>query len=288
MTAARRFGAATALAFSLLAAACGGAAGGRGAARQAPGHRIVALVPSLAEDLFAIGAGGDVVAVSAFTDEPGAKRLPRVADFTSIDTERIVALNPDVAIGIPSQARLVEPLRRAGVRVVLVPDDSYADIFTDIRTAGDLSGRPRAAAALIARLQAQTARLHAQTRRFRRHPSVFVVLGNDPIWTAGSGSYIATLIALAGGTNAAGDMHAAYGEYSAEALVRDRPDAIVTDPAIHLGAALGRQPWVGLTAVLEKRVYTVIPASMVERPGPHYNDGIRWLLERLTPLAARS
>jgi len=255
------------------------------AAATDPNARIVALVPFVADDLYALGAGARLVAVSSFTDDPRARDLPRVADFTSVDAERIVALRPTVAIGIPSQERLVAPLRRLGIEVVLLPDDAYGDIFANLRAIGKLAGYQKQAGALIASLQRTTARLHARTRSFVRHPSVFVVLGSGPIWTAGSSSYIATLIALAGGRNAAADLHAAYGQYSAEALLRAQPDALVTDPAIRLDASLGREPWRSLRAVRLKRVYTVVPADILERPGPHYNEGIRWLVERLTPLA---
>ncbi|HTU83642.1 MAG TPA: helical backbone metal receptor [Candidatus Acidoferrales bacterium] len=250
-------------------------------------QRVVTLVPSFADDLYAIGGGADVVGVSSYTDAAGARGVPRVADFVSIDAERIVALRPDAVVGIPSQARLVLPLQRAGIRVVLLRDDAYADIFEDIRALGELTGRQAQAAALVRRLQRETAQLQARARKLPRRPSVFVVLGVDPIWTAGSDSYIATLIQLAGGRNAAAGFRGPYGEYSAEALVRDRPDAIVTDPAVGLGAVLTREPWRSLTAVREAHVYAVTPAAILERPGPSYNEGIRWLLARLTPLAAR-
>lgn len=255
---------------------------------SAPGThwlRIVALMPSLVEDFFAVGAAAHVVGVSAFSDVSGAKGLPIVADFSSVDAEKIVALHPNVVVGIPAQARLVEPLKRAGVKVVLLPDDSYADIFANITAAGDLSGHAREAGELTSKLSTQTKEIRAQTRSFKRKPSVFVVLGTGPIWTAGKKSYIATLIDLAGGRNAAGDLDAAYGQYSPEALLRDQPDAIVTDPSVHLDAVLRNEPWRSLAAVRSKRVFTVDPAAMLERPGPNYNEGLRWLVERLTPLA---
>jgi ABC-type Fe3+-hydroxamate transport system substrate-binding protein len=248
--------------------------------------RIVALVPSFVEDLFAIGAGPQVVGVSVYSDNvPGAKGLPVVADFSSVDTEKIVALRPDVVLGIPAQARLVEPLKRAGIRVVLVSDDGYGDIFTDLTVAGKISGRADDAAALAARLAKETAEIRAQTKAFKRAPSVFVVLGTGPVWTVGPKSYIAKLIELAGGRNAADDLGTAYGQYSSEALLRAQPDVIVTDPSVHLDAVLGSEPWRSLTAVQQHRIYTVDPAAILERPGPHYNEGLRWLVERLTPLA---
>jgi iron complex transport system substrate-binding protein len=253
-------------------------------AAAAPHPRIVALMPSIVEDFFAVGAAAEIVGVSAYSDAPGAKGLPVVADFSSVDSEKIVALRPDVVVGIPAQARLVEPLRRAGIRVVLLPDDGYRDIFTNIVAAGDLSGHTREANELASRLSRETAQLHARTATFKRKPSVFVVLGTGPIWTAGKTSYIATLIALAGGRNAADDLHAAYGQYSPEALLREQPDAIVSDPSVHLDAVLRSEPWRSLNAVRGKHVFTVNPAAMLERPGPNYNEGLRWLVERLTPL----
>jgi ABC-type Fe3+-hydroxamate transport system substrate-binding protein len=248
--------------------------------------RIVTLVPSFAEDVYAIGAGANLVAVSAFTDEPQAQSLPRIADFTSVDTEKIVALRPNLVVGIPAQARLVEPLRHAGVNIVLLPDDTFDRIFANLQALGSLTGHRAQAAATIARLKRETAALHARTQTFVRHPSVFIVLGSAPIWTAGAQSYISTLINLAGGTNAARDLQAAYAEYSAEALLRDQPDILVTDAAIHLDAVLDREPWRSLHAVQRGRVYAVNP-DIIERPGPNYNKGLQWLIDRLQPLATQ-
>jgi ABC-type Fe3+-hydroxamate transport system substrate-binding protein len=248
--------------------------------------RIVALAPSIADDLYAIGAGDNLVAVSAFTDDPRAKALPRVADASSIDAERIVTLHPDVAVGIRSQARQTQALQHAGVRIVLLDDDGYDTIFSNLRAIGSLCGRRTQADATVASLRRTTAELHARTHAFRRAPSVFVVLGNAPIWTAGNRSYVATLIALAGGTNAASDLPAAYAQYSSEALLRAQPDIVVADPMVHLDAALGSVPWSRLQAVRARRVYTVQPPDILMRPGPQYNQGIRWLIDRLKPIAS--
>jgi ABC-type Fe3+-hydroxamate transport system substrate-binding protein len=47
---------------------------------------------------------------------------------------------------------------------------------------------------------------------------------------------------------------------------------------------LDREPWRSLRAVQLHHVYSVDP-DLLERPGPSYNDGLRWLVDRLTPLA---
>lgn len=270
----------------LLLCAC---ARGADEVRTRPSHtagRVVTLIPSFADDVYAIGAGRQLAAVSAYTDAPAAQRLPRVADAASVDVEAIVALRPSAVVGIPAQARSVEPLRRAHFPVYLLADDTYPEIFSNLRAIGALTGHGREAAATIGRLQRETAALVTRTRGFARRPSVFVVLGSGPIWTAGSGSYITKLIELAGGRNAAGDLRAAYGEYSAEALLRDQPDLLVTDPASHLEALADREPWRSLKAVRLRHVYAIDP-DVLERPGPNYNEGVARLLERIAPLAER-
>jgi iron complex transport system substrate-binding protein len=54
----------------------------------------------------------------------------------------------------------------------------------------------------------------------------------------------------------------------------------------HLDAVVDREPWRSLRAVRLHRVYDVNP-DIIERPGPNYNQGVRWLLDRVSPLARR-
>jgi len=244
--------------------------------------RVVTLVPSMAEDLFAIGAGDTVVGVSQYSDyPPRAKTLPQIATFASISSERIVALHPDLAVGIISQGRQAADLRRAGIRVVLLRDDSYADIFANLTTLGALTGHAADAAAFVRSLRARTAAILRGVQPRARKPAVFVVLGTAPIFTVGRGSYIDTLIGLAGGRNAAADIAAPYARYSAEALVARQPDIVIADPDIHLNDVLSRAPWTALRAVREHRLFLLPNAAILERPGPRYNDGLSWLVVTL-------
>jgi iron complex transport system substrate-binding protein len=190
-------------------------------------------------------------------------------------------------VGIPAQAALVADLKRVGLRVELLPDDSFDDIFADLARLGALSGHPREAARLTTALRARTAALARGVRGAAR-PSVLVVLGVTPIFTVGDRSYIAHLIALAGGRNAAAGVAEAYVRYSAEAIVAAQPDLIVTDRSAGLSAALGAAPWNALRAVRENRVYVLADADILERPGPRYNEGLAWLIARLHPAPERS
>ena len=241
-------------------------------------HRIVSLIPSLTEDLFAIGAGPMVVGVSQYTDyPPAAAALPVVASFASANAERIVELRPDVVVGIASQTAPAADVRKAGIRTVLLGDDGFEDIFRDIEALGLLTGHVEDAHGLTDRLRARTTALMHTVRKRARPLRVFVVLGIGPIFTIGDDSYIGKLITLAGGQNAA-RIHAAYGAYSAETLLAVQPDVLVADSTIQLQSVLDRPPWNGLRAVREHRVAYLPDPAILERPGPRYNDGLAWLI----------
>lgn len=241
-------------------------------------HRIVSLLPSFTEDLFAIGAGDAVVGVSAFTDfPPAATKLPIVNGATGADVEKIVTLHPDVVVGLTSQTGPAADARRAGVRTVLFHDDDFDDIFRNIEALGILSGHDDEGRALTDKLHARTLALMKTVKKHGRRTRVFVVLGVAPIFTVGTSSYISTLISLAGGVNAA-TLRDAYGAYSAEALVALQPDVIVADSTVQLQNVLDRPPWNALRAVREHRVAYLPDPAILERPGPRYNDGLAWLI----------
>jgi len=263
-----------------LVAALAASVASASAAPPAPPARIVSLVPSLTEDLFALGLGSRVVGVSQYTDYPAeAAKLPVIASFASVDAERVVRLRPDLVVGIDAQSALVADLRRAGLRVELLRDDSFDDLFASLARLGALCGRSHEAAALAKRLRARTAELVRTVPRGPR-PRTFVVLGTSPIFTVGDGSYIARLISLAGGVNASG-IRDPYARYSAEALVARQPDVIVADAYSGLPAVRDQPPWNALRAVRAGRLYVLTDAAILERPGPRYNLGLAWLIARL-------
>jgi len=251
----------------------------------APPQRIVSLIPSLTEDLCALGVAHRIVGVSQFSDDiPCVRGVTQVAGFSSIDTERVIALHPDLVVGIPSQRRMAEPLERAGLQVEFLNNDSYADIFTGLTRLGELTQTQHRAKELSEQLKDETARLQ-RSAHFTHAPRVFVALGGAPIWTVGPSSYIATLLRLAGAQNAVTQLPAAYAQYSAEALVALQPDAILTDNATGVTQLLGREPWRSLHAVQRDRVFVLTDPSILERPGPRYNQGLKWLIERLRPIS---
>ncbi len=279
-----RFFAILVAAVAVLALAWLPAAPAPAATVHGPG-RIVSLLPSLTEDLFAIGAGPRVVGVSSYTDFPAAAaRLPVVSSVVALDVERIVALRPDLVVAGGVQRRLVEPLRRAGLRVAFIDETSYDEIFSAIERLGALTDRTAAASALEASLRRRTAALAARVPR-GPGPAVFVVVDLAPLYTAGEGSFMARLVELAGGRIAVGRLRLPYAPYGAEALVALQPDVVVGSDGDGLRGVLGRPPWSDLRAVRAHRVELIANADLLARPGPRYVEGLAWLVRALHPAA---
>ena len=242
-------------------------------------------MPVFADDLCAMGDNAKIAGVSQYTKSKScAQNAPEVANFASVDSEKIVALHPDAVVAIPAQRRLTVALQRANIPVIFLGDDSYADIFSDIDSMAALTGDRQAARALKSRLQARTQTLRA-SEHFSKHPAVFVVLQAQPIWTVGPQSYISTLLQMAGARNAATQLPRAYAQYSAEALIRLQPDAIVAGSDTQIESLLDREPWRSLHAVQRKHIYVLQDPAILERPGPDYNEGLRWLIEHLRSLS---
>ena len=64
-------------------------------------HRVVCLAPSVTDTVYELGAGNEVVGVSDYTKYPAeALKKPSVGQVLNPSVEAVVALHPDLAIGV--------------------------------------------------------------------------------------------------------------------------------------------------------------------------------------------
>jgi hypothetical protein len=104
--------------------------------------RIVTLAPNLAELVFAVGAGDQLVGVSAWSDYPRAVlELPEVGDAFVVDQEQLAFLNPDLLLVWESGTPLhtVEELRKRGYRVESVRTRGLDDVAAALRRVDEIS-----------------------------------------------------------------------------------------------------------------------------------------------------
>jgi iron complex transport system substrate-binding protein len=241
--------------------------------------RVVSLAPALTEDLFAIGAGPEVVGVDAYSNRPApAAHLPRVGSMRSINSEVIAGLAPTLVVGIPYEAPNLADLARTGVHTETLPIDTLDEDFAAIARLGALTGHDAGAAALLADLHRRLDALARATSALPQ-PTAFVVIDTTPIYTAGAGSYIADLLRIVHVRNAAQTVKPAFPTVSAETLEAEDPDIlIVTNHTVIPNAP----PWSNLRAVREHHIVRVDEDDLF-RAGPRVADVAEALDRAIAP-----
>src|SRR5437867_2143138 len=169
---------------------------GRPVALTAPARRVVSLLPSFTELLFAIGAGDRLVGRTTWCDyPPEAVRVPSVGDGMPPNVEAVAARHPDLVVLYRSGPNIMAAgqLERLGIKTVLLDLNLLEQLGPAARRLGVLTGR-RASADSLARAMDSLA---SQPPIPSTWSLVFIVWDNPPI-VIGAGSYLDRLAALAG------------------------------------------------------------------------------------------
>lgn len=266
---------------------------GRAVAVPAAPARIVSLAPDITEVLFALGLGGRVAGVTIYCDyPPEALAKPKIGGFINPSLEAILAQRPDLVIATADGNRRedVERLAGLGVAVYVVNTRSLDEIFAAIRAVGTITGRAAAAETLAGELARRRDRVRAAVAS-RPPVSVFVALDRNPLVTAGAGTFVAELVALAGGRNVVGASAIGYPTMNMEQLLAADPEAIVdAAEAREIPQAEAEALWraipgaAGLRAVRRGRILVTGMGSFF-RPGPRVVQSLERLASYLHPEA---
>lgn len=120
---------------------------------------IISLSPSATENLFAVGAGGQVVAVDDQSSYPQEAPITDLSGFTP-NLESILSYDPDLVVITFDPGGLIEGLTAVGVPVLLLPSATSIDAaYGEIQVLGDATGHSEEASAVIASMAAQLAEL---------------------------------------------------------------------------------------------------------------------------------
>ncbi len=252
---------------------------GRQVTLAAPARRIVSLLPSFTEILFAIGAGDRLVGRTTWCDyPPEALAVPSVGDGMPPSVEAVAARRPDLVVLYRSGPNVTaaEQLERLGIRTVLFDLNLLEELGPVARRLGILTGR-RAAADSLARVMDSLA---AQPPTPSTQSLVFIVWDNPPI-VIGAGSYLDRLAALAGARNVFHDIGSPSAQVSIETIAARDPDfvALLSDSAVPPRYA-ARPEWRVVRAVRTAR-FLFLPGQLFGRPGPRAAEAIRELRRRL-------
>ena len=261
-------------------------------------RRLVSLAPSNTELLFELGLGHRLVGVTDYCNYPeAAASIPRVAGYSSMNLESIVATEPDLVIAARgNDLENLASLRQLGIPVFALDVQSVEHLIAATGRVGSLTGSEERADSLLTswakRIEIVTARVDSKTEK----PKVLWGYWGETVYTAGRGNAIDDLINLAGGLNPGRAAPGTWPQVGLETLVSWAPDVIVTtylpgeaDAAVlrsELERLRNTDGWKTLPAVRDGRVYYV-PSDWMMRPGPRMLDALELLVDQIHRNGAR-
>jgi len=251
---------------------------------------VATLAPHATELVFAAGGGERMVGASDYSDYPPAARaLPRIGGSQQIDTERLIALRPDLLVVWlhGNTAQQLAPLRRLGVALYQSEPGSLEDIPDEIERLGRLMGTERTAQPAAAALRSRLAQLAA---RYRERPAVkvFYQVSERPLYTLNGRQIVSDAIRLCGGVNVFADLPVLAPAVTVEAVLQADPEIIIAGArgGQDAGGLAMWKRYPGLLAVRRGNLYS-IESDLIGRAGPRMIDGAEALCKLLDQARAR-
>ncbi len=278
--------------------------------------RLVSLLPSATEIVYALGLGDDLVGVTFECDEPPGARVEKTvvvggrdttgmspaeidgyvtaqlsagADLYTLHADALAGLAPELILtqdlcrvcALPSD-HVADALDYLGCRADVVSLDPYTleEVLATIRTVGERAGVAQRAEDLVAGLRARLAAVTAAVRD-RPRPRVAVVEWVEPPFTAGH--WVPDLVRAAGGEPVAARPGARSVQTSWQEFTDAAPDVVIVAPCgFHLAGAAAQAEAV-VPHFPDAAVWAIDADGLVVRPGPRLVDGVAAIAALLHP-----
>lgn len=167
-------------------------------------RRIVSLVPSLTEALFAFGLGSRIVGITDYCVEPQpeVRAKPTIGGTKNPDVPAILGLAPDLVVANVEENRRadVETLQAHGISVFISFPRTVREALVTLRALAQVTGAERQASPILSRLEAAYHDIKALAAR-RRPVRVFCPIWKDPWMTVNGDTFIHDMLATCGGAN---------------------------------------------------------------------------------------
>ena len=280
--------------------------------------RIVSLVPSATETLFALGLGGEVVAVTHECDHPAAAlELPKVTrdvigpglpageidravreltlqgrSIYELDADRLAALAPDLIVTQAlcsvcavsyEDVRAIAERMEPRPEVIALDPHTLGEVLGDIRTVAQATDSKDEGVELVQDAARRIDRVRLAVRG-AEPVRVAALEWLDPVFVAGH--WTPQLIEYAGGIDVLGLSGEPSEERTWEEVIAARPEVVVVMPCGYDAerALAEAEDHAGeLAAVKAARIVAVDAAGFFSRPGPRLVDGLELLAHILHP-----
>ena len=239
---------------------------------QAGSKRVVSFSPAITQMMFDMGLGEQVVGVTRFCELPAGVERPRVGDALSFNSEAILAVRPDVILTQTAAAKFQGVLDvDSHVKVVPMSIESLSDIPAAMLKIGQELGCEKVARRKADAFSQAVQAVEQRVRLLPRKRTIFV-MGTDRPTAAGAGTFVADMIAAAGGVNvgAAISGQTIWRPAQIEAVIAARPDVLIcqVSPGREEAAKAYWMRWKDIPAATAGQVYIVSDPDW-SIPGPH-------------------
>ena len=252
---------------------------------------VVSLQPSNTEILFALGVGDKVIGATEYDTYPEeAKDIERVSDSVTFNTERIVALKPDVVIaystGNAETLDALKGLEDAGVKVFAIQSAaSFEDVYGDIQQIAEVMGVKDKGEQLNENIKAKIADVQAKVKGVETPKNVYLEISPKPdIYTTAAGTFQQEILDAANVNNVFGDQ-TGWVKVSEEDVIAKNPQVILTTVNYvedSVGEILGRDGWNTISAIQDKAV-NYIDTDISNRPGPRIGEAVEMVAKAVYP-----
>lgn len=254
-------------------------------------ERIISLAPTNTEILFALGLGSKVIGVTEYCNYPAETAdIEKVGGFSTVNIEKVVALNPDVVFASDGNTKdVVDHLKTLGLTVVTIKDPaSLAETYGDIQLIGSAAGATAAAETLVADIQKQVTAVKTQTAGLTQ-PSVVHIVWHDPIMVSAGQTFQDEMITTAGGTNAFAN-ETGWATISLERFLTVNPDIILVS-GNHGSENVSRDniindPRFSSVNAVKNGQVIVMDTDLLSRAGPRIGTAIEQIAAAIHPDAA--
>lgn len=251
--------------------------------------KIVSLNGSVSEVLAGLGLEKNIVGTDITSNYPASLTgKPKIGHNKNINAEGVMALQPDLIIGIKKDVKpaLEAQFKAAGVRLLLV-DQEYSIEGTRklIHTLADSLHLAAKGDSIVKVLDSDLAQVKPSADESKKTKVLFIYArGTGTLMVGGTGTQVEKAIILAGGRNAVTEF-ADYKPLTAEALVNANPDVILLfDSGLEsLGGAAGLAKIQGIkeTNAGKNNRFVTMDGELLSSFGPRVGIAIKELAAKI-------
>ena len=248
--------------------------------------RIVSLSPTATEDLFAIDAGKQVIAVDDQSTFPQAAPRTKLSGFKP-NVEAIARYKPDLVVIANDTNKLAAQLKKLKIRVLIQPAATdLSQVYAEIAQLGAATGHRPKAAKLVASMKSRIAGIVASVPA-RSTPLTYYHELDPTFYSVTSSTFIGKIYGLLGLKNIADDATGAesgYPQLSSEAIVAKNPSLVFLADTkccqINAAAVAARPGWSNVAAVTNGGVVE-LDDDIASRWGPRVVSFLKTVADRV-------